>query len=178
MMGRPQLGLASVLFFCACGGENDSASDDSAANMIPCDPSAMPEAPNVAPSGVSRCTPVADLTVEEMSAWCAWYGEVFDGAAMPSDGPAPDGVVVGGAFAGCGGPVCIQGLSQLHCMANLEISDCTLPVGAIEDCVRSIVSECGPVGDGCGPFLQSVGCDTTIVQHVDGSATFCPVPIE
>lgn len=160
----------------------------------PADPGTQPDDPtcfagpwsaNTDPSGISSCTRVNELTIEEATAWCRWYTAAYrpeEDDPEPDVYPVSEGYVSHGAAMGCGpsGPsgesICIQHLGVEQCVANLMRGDCPLALGQVEDCARTLINECRVVEDGCGPLLSIPTCHATVVQV--NAQSFCAAPVE
>ena len=179
-----------VVGACACVLDRDlglpdaDGNDGSASTCEPTDFEALPDpwTPRSESSGIAACTPVAELSLADATAWCGWYMDAFrdDGDPAP-EGWIVDGLLLGGATSGCGGePVfslCAQHLSVEHCVANLLLEDCPLVLGHLERCARAMLSRCTDVDDACAAYLEADGCSTTIVQQTS-EANLCPTPVE
>ncbi|HSU41213.1 MAG TPA: hypothetical protein VLJ38_16665 [Polyangiaceae bacterium] len=119
------------------------------------------------PAGVDATKPVAELTDAERSAWCGWYADAYFGAGAPD---VPDNVDANG-YAGGGWTVgarleclaCLPAVSRAECAANLALSTCEAPVGALTDCTLTILDFCTPAPHGCAPYFDAPNCDGTML---------------
>ena len=147
----------------------------------------QPESWHTEPSKIAPCTPVVSLTTPEKTAWCGWYEMNYDrdGGAAPATSWVDDGAVLGGESHMAGGipgdiPFCNQHISVEHCVANLSLDDCAVPLVAVERCVRGLAEELNDEAgfEMCRDLLGLDGCERTIVQQGDGPTSGCATPVE
>ena len=120
------------------------------------------------PAGVDATTPVAALTSAQRSAWCEWYSDAYNGAGTPDSTDRVDdngyitlnGVAVGSRLECL---ACLPSVSKAGCAANLALSTCEAPVGALTDCALTIMDVCTPAPHGCAPYFDSPNCDGTML---------------
>ncbi len=119
------------------------------------------------PAGVDATKPVAELTDSERSAWCGWYSDTYFGAGAPD---IADNVDANG-YAGNGWSVgsrleclaCLPAVSRAECAANLALSTCGAPLGALTDCALTVLDFCTPAPHGCAPYFDVPDCDGTML---------------
>jgi hypothetical protein len=147
----------------------------------------QPESWHTESSDIAPCSPVMELTNAEKTAWCEWYeiNYAHEGGAAPSTSWIEGGAVIGGGSRNAGGvpggiPFCIQHIAVEHCVANLSLDDCAVPLIVVERCVRGLAEEVGDESgfEMCRDLLGLDGCEHTIVQQGDAVGSACPVPIE
>jgi hypothetical protein len=147
---------------CYCADDSDpNHASWKCDNLLPAHTSGGPK--NVDPS-----TPVAELTDTERTAWCKWYLDaLLPGAPEPS-GTVVDanGYVVNGACDfghqfPCAGTLAV--LPVADCVGNLALSSCEAPVSELSDCALTIGNFCWPSPHGCAPYLDTPGCDGTMI---------------
>jgi hypothetical protein len=119
------------------------------------------------PAGVDPTKPVAELTDAERGAWCGWYADAYFGVGAPD---VPDNVDANG-YAGNGWTVgsrleclaCLPQVSRAECAANLALSTCGAPLGALTDCALTVLDVCTPAPHGCAPYFDVPNCDGTML---------------
>jgi len=119
------------------------------------------------PPGVDAMKPVAELTDAERSAWCDWYSDIVyePGAPDHADPVDANGYAASGWILGSR-PECLACLplvSRANCAANLALSSCEAPVGALTDCVVTVQDVCTPAPHGCAPYFDTPNCDGTML---------------
>jgi hypothetical protein len=149
-----------------------------------CESTALDRGSAAGPAGLDPTTPVAALTDTQRAAWCDWYSDAWHGPGAPD---VPDHVdasgytTLSGAAAGSRPEclACMPGVSKAGCAANLALSSCEAPVGALSDCVITVLDLCVPSPHGCAPYFDSPNCDGTIaVSRLGGDgATSDPCSI-
>lgn len=123
---------------------------------------------------------VRDLSEAEQQRWCEWFLSITvpPGApAPPNPPPTSAGYYPDNGCMGCGGGIAINGmippgLPVPVCMANLALSTCEAPVAELNDCARSMVSNCWPQPRGCTRYFEA-GCSGTIIHQ----GASCPLRV-
>jgi hypothetical protein len=126
------------------------------------------------PTTLDETKAVAELTDVERQAWCAWYEGAYIGPGSPplsaatvdADGYVAGGITVGWSFS-CMGAVI--GVAATDCAKNLALSTCTAPVSELSDCMLTILDMCFPAPSGCARYLETPGCDGTVIMRNDGT---------
>jgi hypothetical protein len=158
---------------CTCGGQ---MSTWECTNMEPgeiTDP----------PSSVDTATTVADMTDEDLAAWCEWYSTNLAGAGrLPvEDLDVEDGFTKGGGCASQSQAPCrvtMPVLSVSQCMAHLALSECSLPVATLSECFEtSWAGPCGVTDLACANYLVEPSCNGTLFRDQSGSPS-CEVRVE
>lgn len=120
------------------------------------------------PAGLDPTTPVAALTDAQRAAWCGWYADAWQGPGAPDVADRVDengyttlnGFTVGSSLECL---ACVPKVSKAGCAANLSFSTCEAPIGALTDCVLTVLDVCAPAPHGCAPYFDAPNCDGTIV---------------
>ena len=123
------------------------------------------------PVDLDLTVPVDQLDDAARQTWCHWYVDVTNGSGGfvdRSDGAVDEDGYVQGAGCTMGWDFVNQALlpkvSTTQCEQNLALSTCERPVSDLTDCVKTI-RDIYPSPTGCGRYLDTPGCDGTIVVH-------------
>jgi hypothetical protein len=124
--------------------------------------------PIVLPATVDTATPVSSMSDAERQAWCQWY--VIDVNHRVDGSPEPavdaDGYLVDVGWCRVGSDFYALGMlpsvSVAHCVQNLALSTCSLPVSELTDCTVTVLNR-WPSPRGCARYLEDPSCAGTIV---------------
>ena len=148
---------------CDCGPPNPSATS---MNWF-CESGGPVQEPPFGPPGLDPTTPVAELTDADRSAWCDWYSDTVHGPGAPdrADPVDSNGYTASGWLFGSRPEclACVPLVSRASCAANLALSSCESPVGALTDCVLTVHDVCTPAPHGCAPYFDAPNCDGTML---------------
>jgi len=131
------------------------------------------------PPEMVQTTAIQDLTPAEQQTWCEWFEPVSHFVpGEPVLNATPDGYYPSGGCLTSSDPFFTRGNRPNHlpasaCASNLALSSCAMPLSALTDCVRTMWMQ-WPQPHGCAPYMDSPGCDGTIVT----SRSDCRVRVE
>jgi hypothetical protein len=136
------------------------------------------------PDGVDESKRIDQLSSTEVEAWCRWYASPDGAERPPISGIDPPGLAVyyATSYTDVNFDACVMDLPFEYCVQNFATRpSCTASLLQLDDCVESVFADPGGwVGQGCGPFLTTAGCEGLIVQLLPegGGPSDCKVALE
>lgn len=133
------------------------------------------------PTTIDETKAVSELTEEDRVSWCEWYTDAYlPAGANPTPPGTPDaegyvtvGLSEGGSFSCLGAA---PDVAAEDCRKNLALSTCSAPVSELSDCVLTILDYCMPAPRGCARYLETPGCEGTMVLAMDDTLAYVPLP--